>query len=301
MPFRETACDTQLGTWSSSRWEPAPGDPLAGIVERVWDFEGRLAYRREQIFPNGTLELAIQLDTPHRPVDDPWGAPFPPVCISGLQTGARTIEAPSQRCRVVGVRFKPLGAFALLGWPAPDLTDRDVDLNDIAGRTAVHLAEALDARTSGRERVRSAVEWLRARRTRAVDIDPVVRAVLEKLDVHQGDGAIARLEELGGRSRSRVARRFREHVGVAPKRYARLVRFHRALRLLGTAMAGTGRDLSDVALVAGFYDQAHMNAEFREHAGLTPGRYLASQRFPHSDHLAHIPDSFFQEGDARTS
>jgi AraC-like DNA-binding protein len=66
-------------------------------------------------------------------------------------------------------------------------------------------------------------------------------------------------------------------------------------------MAGTGPGLSDVALVAGFYDQAHMNAEFREHAGLTPGRYLASQRFPHSDHLAHTPDSFFQEGDTRTS
>ena len=61
-------CDSVLGSWTQSHWEPARGDPLTGIVERIWDFDGTLAHRRERIFPNGMLELVVRLDEPRRPV-----------------------------------------------------------------------------------------------------------------------------------------------------------------------------------------------------------------------------------------
>ena len=42
------------------------------------------------------------------------------------------------------------------------------------------------------------------------------------------------------------------------------------------------RPLIDVAQAAGYYDQPHMNAEFRELSGLAPREFLAA-RYPTGD------------------
>lgn len=50
--------ESELGTWSSAEWSPAPGSLLAGAVDRVWYFDGALGTARERVFPDGTLELS---------------------------------------------------------------------------------------------------------------------------------------------------------------------------------------------------------------------------------------------------
>ena len=88
------------------------------------------------------------------------------------------------------------------------------------------------------------------------------------------DAAIAELRRATGFSKRRLVGAFRDEIGVPPKLYARLVRFQRASALLDAGAA----TLAEVALAAGYYDQPHMNAEFREFARLTPRRYLAARR-----------------------
>ena len=61
--------------------------------------------------------------------------------------------------------------------------------------------------------------------------------------------------------------RFREQIGVAPKTLARVIRFDRAVRLL---RASAQQGLAEIAFACGYFDQAHMNREFRELAGTTP-------------------------------
>ncbi len=78
---------------------------------------------------------------------------------------------------------------------------------------------------------------------------------------------------------------FRDQIGVAPKLYARIVRFSRAAGMLE---AGSG-PLTDVALAAGYYDQPHMNTEFRALSGLTPREFAARAR-PDAD--GALPMSF---------
>ena len=60
---------------------------------------------------------------------------------------------------------------------------------------------------------------------------------------------------------------------MAPKLYARIVRFSRAVELLAA-----GGALTDVALAAGYYDQPHMNADFRELSGLTPRAFAIREQ-----------------------
>jgi AraC-like DNA-binding protein len=57
--------------------------------------------------------------------------------------------------------------------------------------------------------------------------------------------------------------------GLTPKLLARLIRFHRALALR-RSRAGIG--WAELAAECGYFDQAHLTAEFAEFAGVTPAR-----------------------------
>jgi len=69
-----------------------------------------------------------------------------------------------------------------------------------------------------------------------------------------------------GVSRQHLTREFREQIGISPKLYSRLSRFHSALAYAGA----TSVDWAHAAAEAGFADQSHMIAEFRQFSGLTP-------------------------------
>lgn len=62
---------------------------------------------------------------------------------------------------------------------------------------------------------------------------------------------------------------------MSPKRFASLTRFHRALR---AAHEDRGASWASIAAAAGYYDQAHLIAEFRVIAGATPQALLGELR-----------------------
>ena len=77
------------------------------------------------------------------------------------------------------------------------------------------------------------------------------------------------LEAASGLSRFDLARQFRARFGASPYRYALVRRLEWARERLGP------RPLAQLALDAGFSDQAHFTRAFRGAFGLPPGRYLA--------------------------
>ncbi|MCY1044970.1 AraC family transcriptional regulator [Corallococcus sp. bb12-1] len=78
-----------------------------------------------------------------------------------------------------------------------------------------------------------------------------------------------------GVSERHLRRVFRETVGVSPKAFARLERFHRALR---AARKDDHANWANIAAEAGYYDQAHLIAEFRTITGVTPQGFLGELR-----------------------
>jgi len=78
------------------------------------------------------------------------------------------------------------------------------------------------------------------------------------------------LEAVTGLSRYDLARQFRAMCGTSPYRYLLMRRLDLARELL----AG-GRSLVEIALEAGFADQAHFSRMFKATFGITPARYRA--------------------------
>ena len=78
------------------------------------------------------------------------------------------------------------------------------------------------------------------------------------------------LEEVTGLTRYDLARQFRSAFGTSPYRYSLMRRLDGA-----RAQLRRNRSLADVALAAGFADQAHLSRMFKSAFGVTPARYRA--------------------------
>ena len=85
----------------------------------------------------------------------------------------------------------------------------------------------------------------------------------------------AELVRDAGWSRRHFTSRFTRATGLRPKAFARVLRFQRAKELLVRPDAS----LAAIALDAGYYDQAHLNRDFRAFAGCTPTELMA-RRLP---------------------
>ncbi len=265
--------DSELGRFTTCSWTPPAGHPLHGVVERIWYFAGVMTYRRERSFPNGLVEIIVQLDQPHRPIEPESGPPFPAVCATGLQQRSCLIEAPPGACRVLGVRLNPAAAWTVLRSEPGAMLDRTVDLRDLVGRAADELGERCSSARDGRACVQVAADWT-LRRT--VANDPPDARVAWAVRRLRGDGlySIAGLIADAGLSASRFTQIFRDHLGVSPKRYARIARFTRTLHALNR-----GDALAAIAADYGYFDQSHLSAEFRQLAGVSPTGYLRAARY----------------------
>ncbi len=114
--------------------------------------------------------------------------------------------------------------------------------------------------------------------------DPAVAWTAAEIERQGGAVSIAALRERTGWSKSRLTERFKEQVGVPPKVLARIVRFRRTLARLHAL--DPEESLADLACSSGYYDQPHLNAEFREIAGFSPGDYRARSHYAESVSLA---------------
>ena len=103
-----------------------------------------------------------------------------------------------------------------------------------------------------------------------------------------GAVAIGDLSVAAGVSSTHLAQRFKELIGVTPKRLARTYRFAATVRDQPRRTV----DWGDLAGGAGYFDQAHFGHEFRAFTGLTPTRYVEVRRRFLREHPGHALDGW---------
>lgn len=97
-----------------------------------------------------------------------------------------------------------------------------------------------------------------------------VKLAKEVLEALPGENvSLDMLARESGLSAFHLCRVFRRAIGLSPHSYQILVRVRFAKTLLAEELP-----ISQVAVEAGFYDQAHLTKHFKRIFGVTPGRYL---------------------------
>jgi AraC-like DNA-binding protein len=260
--------------------EPSPA--LASFVASLWYFEGDLPHRRELILPTGAMQLLVNLHEDetrayeadgHRVVARTRGA-----ALCGAFARPFGIDTAEQR-RIVGVTFRPGGAYPFLAVAASEVSEAHVDLGDLWGRDGSLLRERLLEMPNPRAALAELEAVLLARAVRPLAEDGAVRLAIAAL----GRGArVGEVVERTGIAPRRFIAQFAERVGLTPKRYARVRRFQ---RVLASLVPGQAVDWADVAASCGYFDQAHLIHDFRSFSGLRPTAYRPRA----ADELNHVP------------
>jgi len=288
-PPRARRAETEHGWWEAVAPPIAPA--LAPHVVSYYGFaESTAAVERRRELPIGAVVMIVgfgpRLDVryPHLPGRDLRARSF----LAGLHDTWCVVESPrSQAC--IQVNLTPLGAQRLLGTAMHELTNRVVALADLLGPDADRLEERLGTARDWPERFAVLEQTLARRLTDAALAAPDVAWALERLRAEGGRTPVAALCETVGCSRRHLERRFRDHVGLSPKSYARVLRFERATGRLGRGDGALWHDRSAVAergrwgalaVECGYFDQAHMNRDFRALAGLSPGELTSAAAPP---------------------
>jgi AraC-like DNA-binding protein len=195
--------------------------------------------------------------------------------LGGRERVHRKLVRAGQRTLMARLRLG--AAERVLGVPASAIAGRVVSLENLWGEAATR--RLLDQLADARDTISAAaiVESAIAERLALAATHPphsrLALGAAERLtNANASVNAVA--VDLGVSERH-LRRLFRETVGVSPKTFAKLTRFRRALR---AARADTGANWASIAVAVGYYDQAHLIAEFRSIAGMTPSALLGELR-----------------------
>lgn len=268
----------------------APRTPLDALIDDLYYLEGTPPYPRLMLPAAPAPLLIVNLGAPFLVRAGAAVEPgeYADGCVVAVPTRAWEFSYPAGT-QSVGVHFKPWGLAPFLSMSAAELRDRPVTVAQAWGEPAVAVLRDRLAAADGPQEMLTALEEELLQQQREVQGLDLVRRLGGAIADSGGAVAIGDLSAEVGASSTYVARRFKEIVGVTPKRLARSYRFtFTVLAIDVTAPI----DWADVAARAGYFDQAHFVHEFREFTGLTPTRYVAVRRRFLRDHPDHALDGW---------
>lgn len=169
----------------------------------------------------------------------------------------------------VSIRFKPGGAYALLGLDINDLANQEIDFEELslAHRHQINALLDLLPVLSATEQIQLLKDWLITLSANA----QIIPHQLDSLLLQTSNNLLIPREfaKSVGMSCRTLERHVHRHLGSTPNQLRRYAQIRYARRHLMTAKSS----ISDIALSCGYFDQAHFTNAFHTHSLETPLQY----------------------------
>jgi AraC-like DNA-binding protein len=262
-----------------------PGAPLDGLIHDLYYLEGTAPYAKFLLPPSPSALLVVNLGEPFRIRGgaDVQTGEYADGCVVTMPTRAVEFSYPL-RTTSVGVHFKPWGLAPFVPTPAAELCDRPVTIEQIWGRQATAELRDRLAAADGAPEMLALLEAELMRRLSETAGLGLVSATSGVIAARRGDLAIRDLSAAAGVSTTQLAQRFKDLIGITPKRLARTYRFTSAMFSIDPTEP---IDWGALAARAGYYDQAHFAHECRAFTGFTPSQYVEIRRRFLREHPNH--------------
>ena len=268
----------------SHRYIPSP--PLSEFVELFWLYEGyQQPHKKERLLPDGSMELVVNLREDLTRVYDRRDTARCQTLRGSLIVGAHSeffVIDTAEQNSVIGVHFKPGGAFPFFRLPACELHNTLLSLEMLWGSRAGALRDRLLEAGTPQAMFRILEQALLAEAAQRLQRHPAVAFALKEFHGVPHTRTVAEVTGQIGLSPRRFIQVFSSEVGLTPKLFCRIRRFQRVLRRIAK---GERVEWAAVAADCGYFDQAHFIHDFRAFSGINPTAYLAQR----TEHLNHVP------------
>jgi AraC-like DNA-binding protein len=183
---------------------------------------------------------------------------------------------------MIGIRFRPGGAYPFFSFPISELNDSVIDLDLIWGRLVNEIRDQLLEVDSPEARFLLLESFLLGQVRRSLEANRLITFAVQQLQQSPQFLAIRDLANTVGITQKHLISQFEKVVGLRPKTFARISKFQ---KVLTTIEQQKKVEWSGIAYDCGYYDQAHFIKEFHAFSGLNPSAYLTQR----GDYMNYIP------------
>jgi AraC-like DNA-binding protein len=154
-----------------------------------------------------------------------------------------------------------------------ELIEQTVSLQDIL-ESANQIMEELFVAQSFSKRVQAIHTFTLEHMADSDYIPDLAEFVELRLCASHGTVNIETIGEYTCYSTRHCRERFKKACGISQKSYANIMRFQNTIRMLTHSASKQTCDFADIIAENGYFDQSHLNREFRRFSDSTPSRFL---------------------------
>lgn len=262
-----------------------PVPPLSIFVESIWYYDDyKPTHSRDKLLPDGAVEIIFDLTEESKMLFDDvvgnTGTAFKRSWISGERTAYLIIQ--SAHAKMMGIRFRPGGAFPFLKFPVSELSNQVVNLDLVIGSHATRIREMLLCAPTIDGKLKVLENSLFELANNNLNPHNWIHQAINQLLISPQVWSIRDLADKMGFSQKHLISQFDKHVGLSPKVFSRVMKFQKVLQRIEMQKE---IDWATVAYQCGYYDQAHFIKEFKVFSGINPSQYLTQR----GEYLNYLP------------
>jgi AraC-like DNA-binding protein len=225
------------------------------------------------VLPDTSIVMAIRYDGGISMEENGQSRQLPNLVLSGIRRTSRQIHY-AERTRNLLIRFNPGGASAFFANPLNELLEQSVPIDCLDNYFSLHhLPEEFAGARDNNARITLLEQTLISSLVKP-RLNPLLETAVHKIRSTRGMISIKALAAELYISQDAFEKRFRQAIGTSPKHFCSIVRLRHAI-----STRSADKSLTDTALSAGYYDQAHFIKDFRGFTGQSPGQFLRSREY----------------------
>lgn len=254
-------------------YEINPSEKLLKYVKQYWamEIDNNDNSVCERVIPTPNVDIMFHYRNSFN-VKQNTGLEYkqPQSFVSGIKSNYADVTT-SGETGLICVVFYPHSAHRFFNFPLSELRNQVVNLDNIFTIHIKYIEEQLGEAKNLQQRIKIIEDFLLANLNTSYHKDDILLfKSLQLINQTKGQIKVAELSKELYTSPKSLERKFTAIIGKTPKQFLKIIRFQHIIQ----SMFHPQTNLTDVAYVNGYFDQAHFIKDFKAFTGCTPKQYI---------------------------